>query len=125
MLAKRLTLAALVLAFAVPAIAFASKPTTVAAKGAERTAILKGWAGTTVSRAQAACLTARVAVSNHNYATVRFDTAKSCQKYAFDGVNVLKQGTHDRWKVLFEGSSFSCPLPKIPKSVQHNFGICT
>jgi hypothetical protein len=116
----RRALIGLVLAGAIvfPALAAGA---TVSPTPAQKAAIIKAFGD---PKAASSCLIVRLASSNHNYADVRFRTVKSCQKWAFNGVNALKQGKGNRWKVAFEGSSYRCPLAHIPRQVQRDLGIC-
>jgi hypothetical protein len=70
------------------------------------------------------CLNVGLARSDHAYATVRFRDKQSCLRWAFNGTNVLVRGTGGHWEVAFEGSSYHCPLPKIPRQVQRDLGVC-
>jgi hypothetical protein len=45
-------------------------------------------------------------------------------RWAFNGTNVLVRSGDGKWKVLFEGSSYHCPLPRIPRHVQRDLGVC-
>lgn len=114
----------LVFAVAVPAAALALTR-TVAPTPSQRAAVLRAWAGGPVSSAQSSCLIVRLAAANHRYATVRFRRTTYCENHwAFNGVNVIKHQRNGHWKVVFEGSAFSCPLPHIPLRVQRDFRIC-
>jgi hypothetical protein len=105
-------------AIAFPALALGA---TVAPTPVQRAAIIKAFGDPT---AASTCLVVRLAASNHNYADVRFRTVKSCQKWAFNGVNALKRIKDNRWKVAFEGSAYRCPVAHIPRHVQRDLGIC-
>jgi hypothetical protein len=99
----------------------ASKTRTVAPSAAQRAAILKAFGA---RRASWSCMTVRLAASNRSYATVHPSNSKSCRRWAFNGMNVLKHSSGTRWKVLFEGSAFACPLARIPRQVQRDLGVC-
>jgi len=120
---RRLVLVALALAVVVPAGALGSKakPRTVAPTSAQRAAIIKGFGDPGTA---APCLIVALAASNHGYATVRFRSAKSCLRWAFDGKNILKRASHNHWSVAFEGSAYRCPLARIPGLVQRQLGVC-
>jgi hypothetical protein len=105
-------------AVALPALALGA---TVSPTPAHKAAIIKAFGD---PRAASSCLTVRLAASNHRYASVRPRTAMSCLKWAFDGVNALKRVTDNHWKVVFEGSSYPCPVAHIPRQVQRDLGIC-
>ena len=123
-MAKRIALVVLAVVLAVPATAIGSsiRLHTVAPTKAERHAMLtafgepkKAWP----------CMFTGLAASNHNYGTVRVHATTSCQRsWGFDGVNVLKRGQNNHWKVVFEGSSYQCPVPRIPQGVQRDLGVC-
>jgi len=120
---RRLVLAVLALAVVAPALAPAAAITvgTVVPTTAERVAILKAFGD---PKRAWPCLIARLAVSNHNYATVRFRPTRTCGRWAFNGVNVLRRARSDRWRFVFEGSAYQCPLRRIPRQVQRDLGIC-
>jgi hypothetical protein len=75
--------------------------------------------------APAHCLTVSLAASNHSYARVAYrgSTSGPCVRWAFNGVNVLRQ-TAGRWRVLFEASQYACPVPHVPQAIQRDLGIC-
>jgi hypothetical protein len=116
-------IAVLVLSGVVASGALASHPglRTVAPTPAQRAAILKAFGD---PAAADGCLTVGLAAANHAYATVRYRTVKRCDRWAFNGVNILGRQRSGRWKVLFEGSSYSCPRPRIPRPVQRDLGVC-
>jgi hypothetical protein len=109
---------AVVTAVAIPAIALGA---TVSPTAAEKAAIIKAFGD---PKSAAPCLSVRLAASDQDYATVRYRTVRSCRKWAFNGVNALKRGRGQRWKVVFEGSDYRCPLAHIPRQVQRDLGIC-
>jgi hypothetical protein len=119
-LVKRLMpiLGALSLGLALASVATAA---TVAPTTAERAAIIKAFGDPS---AAGSCLTVRLAASNHAYGEVRPRLTQTCQRWAFNGTNVLKRGSAGRWNVLFEGSSYHCPVARIPRQVQHDLGVC-
>src|ERR1700685_1616253 len=80
---------------------------TVSPTAAQTRAIIKAFGD---PRAASSCLIVRLASSHHNHADVRVRTVKSCQKWAFNGANALKSVKDNRWKVVFEGSSYRCPV---------------
>jgi hypothetical protein len=123
MTARRLALVFLMIAVFVPATALGSKakPRTIAPTAPQRAAIIKGFGD---PRAASPCLSVSLAASNQNYATVRFRSAKGCLRWAFNGKNILRRGSHDRWSVVFEGSSYRCPLARVPAQVQRQLGVC-
>jgi hypothetical protein len=116
-------IAALLLTGAVAEGALASRSTlrTVAPTPAQRAAILKAFGD---PGAPTRCLSVGLAASNHAYATVRFHPRGGCARWGFNGVNVLQRQRSGAWKVRFEGSSYSCPRPRIPRQVQRDLGIC-
>jgi hypothetical protein len=113
---------ALAISAIVPVAALGSTTSkTVAPTHAERTAMLKAFGDPS---AAASCLTTRLAGSNHNYGSVFFVISKRCQRWAFNGRNVLKRGKQGNWHVVFEGSSYTCPRAKLPRQVQRDLSIC-
>ncbi len=105
-------------AIALPAIALGA---TVSPTPAQKAAIIKAFGD---PASASACLTVRLAASDHNYATVRFRAGSSCQKWAFNGVNALKRSQGNHWRIVFEGSSYHCPIAHVPRSVQRDLRIC-
>jgi hypothetical protein len=94
---------------------------TIAPTRTQREGILKAFGD---PPAASPCLIVRIAASKHNYGKVRFRTTKKCSKWAFNGVNILKHVNRNRWRILFEGSAYKCPLARIPRSVQRDLGVC-
>ncbi len=104
-------------------LAFASGAAgaTVAPSAGERSAIIRAFGD---PAAAAPCLIVRLAASDRGYGDVRARATQHCLRWAFDGTNVLKRGRAGRWTVQFEGSSYHCPLPRIPRAVQRDLGVC-
>ena len=94
---------------------------TVAAPAADRAALLKAFGD---PPAATPCLATVLAAANHDYGSVRLRSARSCRRWGFNGVNVFRRGAHGRWKDAFEGSSYSCPVARIPVAVQRQLSIC-
>jgi hypothetical protein len=107
-----------VAAIVIPAIALGA---TVSPTAAEKAAIIKAFGD---PKSASPCLTVRLAASDQDYATVRYRIVRSCRKWAFNGVNALRRGKAERWKPVFEGSDYRCPLAHIPRQVQRDLGIC-
>jgi hypothetical protein len=120
-MSRRLLLAFVAVALALPAIAFAS-PKTFPPTDAQRAAILKAFGSH--SRAQSNCMVVLLAASNHKYGTVRPHTNRACTKYEFNGVNVFKNTSANHWKQVFAGSSYKCFRPNIPRQVQRDLAVC-
>lgn len=116
-------IAALVLTGSLASSALASHSAlhTVAPTRAQRAAILKAFGD---PGAPARCLAVGLAASNHAYATVRYHPRTGCARWGFNGVNVIKKQRAGGWKAVFEGSSYSCPRPRIPRQVQRDLGVC-
>jgi hypothetical protein len=106
---------------ALAAIVSVAQAATVAPSKAERAAIIHGFGD---PASAASCLVVRLAASNTRYGEVRPRLTSSCSRWAFDGVNVLQRQKSGRWKVLFEGSSYRCPVAHIPSGVQKDLGVC-
>ena len=118
--ARRATSIAGVLAATV-ALASAAAAATVAPTTSERAAIIRGFGDPT---AASSCLVVRLAQSDRRYGEVQPRLGSRCARWAFNGVNVLERESDGRWKVLFEGSSYRCPVPRIPRGVQKDLGVC-
>lgn len=110
---KSVALVPLVALAAVPALAQADR----AATKSEAAAIA---AAATVP---ASCLNIHVSTVNEAFASVHIRNGKaSCRKFQADGVAVYKKNGA-RWKFVTAGSSFSCPVPKVPRAVARDLGI--
>lgn len=105
-------------AAALPAVAVAA---TASPTPAQKAAVIKAFGD---PASASSCLTVRLAASNHNYANVHFRRVKSCQRWAFNGVNALQRTSDNHWKIAFEGSQYRCPVAHIPRLVQRDLGIC-
>lgn len=103
------------------AIAASAAAATVAPSASAKAAIVRGFGD---PAAASSCLRVRLAASDHRYAEVAPRLTSSCQRWAFNGVNVLERVAGGRWKVLFEGSSYRCPVAGVPHSVQRDLGVC-
>jgi hypothetical protein len=125
-IAKRVALVFfLVVLLAAPAMAFGATATrhTVPPTRSERTAILKAFG---FPKEAWHCQRAGLADSNHNYATVWTRSKSKCiRNWGFDGVNILKRRDGNHWKLVFSGSDYDCPVPRIPRQVQRDLGVCT
>ncbi|HEY1778630.1 MAG TPA: hypothetical protein VGG41_20915 [Solirubrobacteraceae bacterium] len=94
---------------------------TRAPSASERSAIIHAFGD---PPAASPCLIVRLAASDPDYGDVRFRMTKACVRWGFNGTNVIERGSAGRWSVKFEGSSYRCPVPAIPRSVQHDLGVC-
>jgi hypothetical protein len=104
------------------AIAAGAGAKTVAPTRAQRAGVLKAFGD---PPAASPCLIVRIAASQHNYGEVHFRTTRKCLKWAFNGVNVIEHVNGTRWRILFEGSAYKCPVARIPRSVQRDLGVCS
>jgi hypothetical protein len=121
-MSRRRTLIVLgLVAVSVPASALGVGSSTAAPTPAQKAAIIKAFGD---PKSASSCLDVLLAASNRNYATVRFRTAKGCRRWVFNGVDVEKQMSYNRWKVVFEGSSYRCPVAHVPRRVQRDLAIC-
>jgi hypothetical protein len=111
----------LICVFALGLLTAVAVARTVAPSTADRAAIIKAFGD---PPAASPCLSVRLAASGRSYATVRPSRAARCVRWAFDGTNVIRRVTPRRWRVVFEGSSYRCPLANIPRSVQRDLGVC-
>jgi len=103
------------------ALASIAAGATVAPTPTERSEMIRAFGD---PPAAGPCLIVRLAASNRTYGDVGFRPTKTCQRWAFNGVNVLERGHAGKWIVLFEGSSYRCPLSRIPRKVQRDLGVC-
>jgi hypothetical protein len=94
---------------------------TLAPTHSQRSAIIRAFGD---PAAAAPCLIVRLAASDPDYAEVRFRMTPACSRWGFNGANVLERASSGRWSVKFEGSSYRCPLPAIPRAVQRDLGVC-
>jgi hypothetical protein len=96
-------------------------PGTIAPSSRERAAMLRAarepaLAGT--------CLIARVAASNPNYGTILVRSETDCARWQGNGVSVYERAQPDRWRLVFAGSAYKCPMMHVPRSVQRDLGVC-
>jgi len=105
-------------ALALPAVALAA---TVSPTAAQKAAIVQAFGD---PKSASSCLTVRLAAADHNYARVQFRPVNGCQRWAFNGVNALQRVRDNHWKIVFEGSSYRCPVAHVPRQVQRDLGIC-
>jgi hypothetical protein len=69
------------------------------------------------------CLRIRVSTVDRRWSGVRIRLAKrSCQRWAADGIAIFKR-RGDRWRFVTAGSSFDCPVPKVPRRVARDLQI--
>ncbi|HEX4034102.1 MAG TPA: hypothetical protein VHX66_06645 [Solirubrobacteraceae bacterium] len=102
-------------------LASAAVAATVAPPPSERVAIIRGFGD---PASASSCLVVRLAKSDRRYGEVRPRLSSRCARWAFNGVNVLQRQSDGRWKVLFEGSLYHCPVPRMPRGVQKDLGVC-
>ena len=102
-------------------IAIAAIPTTAHADRAptkrERAAIAKAFC------VPKRCLRIRVSTVNERWSreTIR-NEKQSCSRWAADGVAVFKK-RNGRWRFVTAGSSFDCPVPKVPRRVARDLEL--
>jgi hypothetical protein len=111
----------LLIAVGAPAVAEASrKPTRQEAKS-----LAKKMGRDVPTR----CLRIRISTKSKSltWAGVRFRlTDSSCNKWNADGVGVFKRRRsrpHGSWRFVTAGSSFDCPVPKVPSRVAKDLKI--
>jgi hypothetical protein len=115
------TLVLLLIVMAAPAVADASRrPTKQEAKSLAR----KMGNGVPTR-----CLIIRVSTKSRSWtwAGVRFRlTDSSCNKWNADGIGVFKRRRtrpHGSWRFVTAGSSFDCPVPKVPSRIAKDLKI--
>jgi hypothetical protein len=94
---------------------------TVAPTSAQRAGIL---AAVGDPPAAAPCLDVRIAASNRAYGTVLFSSRRGCTRWIANGVSVYHRVNGNHWRVVFAASSYRCPVPRLPRSVQRDLGVC-
>ena len=73
--------------------------------------------------APARCLAIRVATVRRGWASAKFRRFKGkCAKYASDGVTVWRR-RDGVWRHGFAGSSWSCPIAKVPEVVRSDLNL--
>jgi hypothetical protein len=70
------------------------------------------------------CLKVRVATVRKGWAsaTLKVPLPKSCQRYAADGILVMRR-RDDVWRMRFAGSSWSCPIKGVPEEVRKDLRL--
>jgi hypothetical protein len=73
------------------------------------------------------CLRIRISTVSERWAGVRFRLDKrSCDRWNADGIGVFKRRRASRpgpWRFVTAGSSFDCPVPKVPSRVAADLKI--
>jgi hypothetical protein len=107
----------------IPAAALAHR----GASRAERSAILAAVVRQRqLSRPQAACQVVTISTVNQSYASLRWPTKLStaCSHVAANGV-IIEHRTGRGWLFVVVGSTFKCPIQRVPNRVAHDLGVCT
>jgi hypothetical protein len=117
---RRVTVSLLaLLALAVPAAALARTAVT----GATKTPIVRAALGAQVPRQ---CAVVYLSTVNRSWSSTTFHPqhgwAARCQKYGSNGVAILHRA-RSRWRVVTEGSDFSCPIRHVPAAVTRDLGV--
>jgi hypothetical protein len=117
---RRVTIGLLaLLALALPSAALAR----IAVSGPNKTPIVKAALGATVPRQ---CAAVYISTVNGSWASAVFDPqhgwSARCTKFGSNGVVVL-QRTRGRWRVVTEGSDFTCPIRHVPAAVARDLRI--
>jgi hypothetical protein len=109
-------------AMAIPAVAFAHRPATKAERAAVVSAVVHQGK---LSRAQAACQKVTISTVNQRYAVLSWPARlrKACMRVAANGV-IIERHRGSRWVFLTEGSSFHCPVKALPANVARDLGVC-
>lgn len=94
---------------------------TVAATRAQRAGILTAFGA---PKAEQPCVAVLIAAANANYGTIRFSAASRCQRWLANGVTVFHRVRANRWKMVFAGSAYRCPVTHLPGAVQRDLGVC-
>jgi hypothetical protein len=70
------------------------------------------------------CLQIRIATVRTGWASVKLRSPlpDPCLKYAADGVSAWRK-RDDVWRQRFAGSSWSCPIPRVPEDVRKNLRL--
>ncbi len=106
----------------VPAVALAHRR----ASKAERTAILAAVVRQhELSRAQAACQVVTISTANPSYAALTWPRklSSACARVAANGV-IIEHRTKRGWRLVTVGSSFRCPIKRVPAAVARDLGVC-
>jgi hypothetical protein len=117
---RRVTVSLLaLLALAMPATALARTAVT----GAAKTPIVSAALGAKVPRQCAGVYRSTV---DRSWASATFDPqggwSSRCQKYGSNGVAILHH-TRGRWRVVTEGSDFTCPIRHVPAAVARDLHV--
>jgi hypothetical protein len=101
------------LLLAVPAVAQADRPATKQ----ERLGVAKAIG------VPKRCLRTRISTVNERWARTSIRNLKpSCADHAADGVAIFKR-REGRWRFVTAGSSFDCPVPKVPRRIADDLRI--
>jgi hypothetical protein len=70
------------------------------------------------------CLRVRVSTVNRRWASAyRRNAREGCERWQADGVAVFKRRKTGGWKFVVAGSSFECPVPRVPPAVVKDLDI--
>jgi hypothetical protein len=78
-----------------------------------------------LSRAQARCQVVTISTPDRRYASLTWPRrlSSSCRRVAANGV-IVEHWTRRGWQFVTVGSSFRCPVRRIPAQVSRDLGIC-
>lgn len=96
-------------------------PGTIAPTPHERAAMLRAAGEPALADT---CLIVRMAASNPDYGTVVVRSTADCGRWRSNGVSVYVRSQHGRWRLVFAGSAYKCPIADVPRSVQRDLGVC-
>lgn len=101
---------AVVLSLALPTIALARRPATAS----EHRALAASFLGSTDKSVPLHCTSAYISTVNRTWASIEPIHTGDCASAPLgDGIAVLHV-EHRRWRLVTEGSSFSCPIQSYP-----------
>lgn len=76
-----------------------------------------------ISRKQAPCTGVFVSTVNPRWASLYFPPpTPACEREVADGVSLFHR-VHQHWRFVTAGSSFSCPIPGVPRRVARDLRI--
>lgn len=96
-------------------------PGTIAPTSRERAAMLRAAGEPALADT---CLIVRMAASDPNYGTITARSSTDCARWRSNGVSVYERAQHERWRLVFAGSAYKCPILDVPRSVQRDLDVC-
>ncbi len=106
----------------IPAVALAHRRATKPERAKILAAVVRQ---RQLTKAQAACQVVTISTLNRTYAAVTWPRklSSACMRVAANGV-IIEHRTTRGWRFVAVGSSFRCPITRVPTPVARDLGVC-